>query len=242
MRYALIRNNSQQIDDNQSYLNNEAQGYNNINNSQFTISNENPSHYNNNQYKVISTGSTNSSKIRFPNKNFTPQTKHISINISEQSPSSFGKLSQMSGSSKGDLHNRLIRKDSNLSSKAGSIGNYEKEEISPVSEKIGNQHYTSSGFKGIILKKFCLADLLNNSSQSQQANERPLFMINFLKERYGKEKFNNLINKIEESEDPLSLLNDESQIKEIVGEDYSLAIKFLRYVIKSMQTNEKSNS
>jgi hypothetical protein len=97
----------------------------------------------------------------------------------------------------------------------------------------------NDAFEGIILKKFSLIDLLQNSSQSAQTNERPLFMMNFLKERYGKEKFNNLINKIEESNNPMTLLEDESQIKAIVGEDYALAIKFLRYVMKAIQTNQK---
>ena len=114
----------------------------------------------------------------------------------------------------------------------------EKSESSPLNERNYDSSNSASSSK-LSQKKFSLTDLLNNSSQSPQSNERPLFMMNFLKERYGKEKFDNLVNLIEESENPLDLLKDESQIQSIIGDDYKLAIKFLKYVMNAIQTNQK---
>jgi len=230
MRYNS--NNSNTVDEtqNQSYLvNNESNygGYSGnsyINNSQTTIDNQN-CYKGNQKYKVISNGVTNNN-VKIPKKN-KDIAKQISINISEQSPSNFKKMSSSS----------LIRNASDLSSKDGSY-QYEKNSTSPISSP-DEKNFKGTNFSGINLKKFSLIDLLQNSS-SPQGNDRPLFMMDFLKQRIGKEKFNNLINKIEESENPYSLLEDETQIKEIVGENYQLAINFLKYVMKAIQTSQKS--
>jgi hypothetical protein len=61
--------------------------------------------------------------------------------------------------------------------------------------------------------------------------------MNFLRDKYGKEKFNLLINCIEESDNPLAVLENIDKIKSIVGDDYFNAIKFLKFIIKSIHSN-----
>ena len=53
-------------------------------------------------------------------------------------------------------------------------------------------------------------------------------------------KLRRIKNLTEESENPVGLLKDESQIQDIIGDDYKIAIKFLKYVLDIIQKNQKT--
>lgn len=229
--YALLRNNSIEEIHGQSYLINES-GYYNQNTSIYS----NDNHSGNivsPGYKIISNGHTNNNNIKIPRKK-TDQSKQISIQINDQSPSTNAKSSNSSCKSE-TLGNYL--NDNSIGTGLGSKSKsgYDKSEISPVNDLIT----VPSKFKETG-KKLNLIEIIENSSQSPQGAEKPKFLMNFLKERYGKEKFQNLISLIENCENPQSLLQDENQIKAVVGEDFKTAIKFLKYVLSCIQTNQKT--
>ncbi len=242
----LVRNysnaNFEPSENKSYYINNESNYNNEFNGISYSIydRNDTKSPYykdGNTPYKILSSNghinNNNNSRLNKNQKN--PKNQQISINISDQSPSNI--IKDRGVLKKGDSMKHLHKIQSELGSISRS--NFENVEISPVNENF--QPTTTETISGSGNKRFNLIELLKNNSQSPQGVERPMFMMNFLKERYGKEKFTNLISMIEESENPFSLLEDESQIKAIVGEDYKLASKFLTYVVKALKTSQKLN-
>ena len=68
----------------------------------------------------------------------------------------------------------------------------------------------------------------NNSSL---ADSLVKIKINYLLERYGKNKGKELLSLIDNSDNPINIINDEKIIRNIVGEDFKEAQYFLRYLL-----------
>jgi hypothetical protein len=85
--------------------------------------------------------------------------------------------------------------------------------------------------KEVSSKKINFNEILKVSPK--QDSERPVLLMDFLKERYGEEKLSCLISLIEKSNNPIEALNDINSIKGIVGEDYKVAQNFLSILINS---------
>lgn len=79
-------------------------------------------------------------------------------------------------------------------------------------------------------KKLCFNEILNSP---QNGTNRSGHMINFLKERFGKDKVNHLINYLDSSDNHLETLQKDFELREILGEDYKIAQNFLRYIISN---------
>lgn len=78
-------------------------------------------------------------------------------------------------------------------------------------------------------KKINLQEYLISNSP-KKGNEQSYLYMNFLSDRYGEEKIKKLISLVENNLNPFE---DLTQIKDIVGEDYKIAVKFLSNVIDS---------
>jgi hypothetical protein len=75
-------------------------------------------------------------------------------------------------------------------------------------------------------KKVNFFDIINSPQNNQNVN----FKINFLRDRYG-DKFNQLIEIIDKSENALEALEDVNILKGIIGDDYKIAQSFLKFVV-----------
>ena len=108
----------------------------------------------------------------------------------------------------------------NLISESGISTNSNNNRLSTNSNNTNNRLSTNSN---------------NNNIEDikKENNMRSGFMLNFLHERYGEEKFSLLIELLETSNNPLETLQDEEKIVNIVGEDFKIAQKFLRIVFKN---------
>lgn len=101
---------------------------------------------------------------------------------------------------------------------------------------IESSNYKSSELN---LTKNQIYDKIPNKIEINQKSLRSGFILNFLLERYGEEKFSLLIDLLESSDNPLERLKEEEKLKNIVGDDFQIAQKFLRIVFKNTQNNFK---
>ncbi len=187
-------------------------------------------------YKILSSNVPKTA----PKKPNQGKSKQISINISEQSPQSYLKITPSHASSKGDS-TKLISSFSGDPSTKSKFKSESHFEISGMCEESkannSNTSTTNTNIEQNSRKKYDINELLLYiNSQSQH-----LFMMNFLIEKYGEDKINALINKLSESKNPWVFLDDASQIEPIVGEDYKSATNFLKIALKEMKSNPNCN-
>ena len=164
----------------------------------------------------------------------TPFSKNIQMNNQEKVNHQFNneKLLKKNNSS---ISENLVTV--NLNSETSILNsNSNLISLSNNYSPIESSNYKSSELN---LTKNQIYDKIPNKIEINQKSLRSGFILNFLLERYGEEKFSLLIDLLESSDNPLERLKEEEKLKNIVGDDFQIAQKFLRIVFKNTQNNFK---